>query len=52
VIAPASRLMRARSVVFYDNEYARKVNAALYRTCDVVCSPRCYRDDAGSHHVR
>ena len=52
VIAPASRLMRGRSVVFYDNEDPRKVNAAVYRTCDVFCSPRCYRDDAGSHHVR
>ena len=52
VVAPVSKLVRGRSVVLYDNEAARTVNKTVYRLCDVFCSPRCYQDDAGPHHVR
>ncbi len=51
-IAPAGRLMRTPSVVFYDTEFARVTNRWVYPMATYVVTPQAYLDDIGSNQVR
>jgi len=47
-----ARLVGARSVVFYDTEHAALIKRLAYPFADVVCTPDCYRGDAGPRQCR
>jgi hypothetical protein len=51
-IAPAAKLLKARSVVFYDTEMAAITNRFVYPLADAVCTPECYRGSAGPRQIR
>ena len=51
-IALAGRALTARTVIFYDTEMARITNWFAYPLADFVCTPSCYREDVGDHHIR
>ena len=41
-----------RSVIFYDTEHATLIRQLAFPFADTVCTPRCFRGDAGADHVR
>lgn len=47
-----SKLVNARSVVFYDTEHARIITGLAYPFADVICTPDCYADTIGRQQVR
>lgn len=51
-IALAGRALPAKTVIFYDTEMARATNWFAYPLADFVCTPSCYQEDVGDHHVR
>lgn len=51
-IAPAGRLMRTPSVVFYDTEFARVTNRWVYPMAKFVVTPNSYLDDIGKNQRR
>ncbi|MEM6621891.1 MAG: hypothetical protein AAF674_06645 [Pseudomonadota bacterium] len=51
-IALAGRLTRRRTIVFYDNETTHRLNWIVCRLVDAWISPRAYRHDYGSKHLR
>ena len=51
-IAIAGRFMPARTVVYYDNETARIVNAVVSRLCDAYMTPVSFVGDMGRAHRR
>ncbi|HSM02051.1 MAG TPA: DUF354 domain-containing protein [Acidimicrobiia bacterium] len=51
-IAPAGRLLRIPSVVFYDTENAGRTNRWVYPMASAVCTPDCYQGPVrGRHHT-
>ncbi len=51
-IAIAGRFMKAKTIVYYDNETARIVNAVVSRLCDAYMTPVSFVGDMGRAHRR
>lgn len=50
-IALAGKLLSSRTVIFYDTEMAKATNWFAYPLADRVCTPDCYQEPVGRHHV-
>lgn len=50
--AHVSKLVGARSVVFYDTEHATIIKKLAYPFADAIYTPECYRDEIGPKQVR
>jgi len=52
VIALAGQFMRAKPLVFHDNEDPRLLNRTICRLSDLYAVPQSFRDDVGRNMVR
>ena len=50
--APAGRILRIPSVVFYDTEIASLTNFIVYTLCDEFITPSSYRKSLGKKNIR
>lgn len=50
-IALAGKVLRSKTVVFYDTEMATVTNWFVYPLADAVCTPTCYQKRVGRNHV-
>ncbi len=50
--AHVSKLVRAKSVVFYDTEHAKIITSLAYPFADVICTPECYDQRIGRRQIR
>lgn len=50
-IAPAGKLLRVPSIVFYDTEFATRTNRFVYPMATAVCTPDCYEGRVRGSHV-
>jgi len=50
-IAPAGRLLRVPSVVFYDTEFASMTNRVVYPLATHVVTPDCYAEPVNGDHI-
>lgn len=50
-IAPAGRLLRIPSVVFYDTEFATRTNRWVYPMATAVVTPDCYQGRVRGRHI-
>lgn len=51
-IALGGLLTRTPAVILYDTEVAPLTNSFAYPLAHRICTPQCYRGDAGPRHVR
>lgn len=50
--AHVAKVVRARSVIFYDTEHAELIQKLAFPFADVIYTPDCYTRDVGSKQVR
>lgn len=50
--AHISKLVNAKSIVFWDTEHALRAHLITLPFVDVICSPESYKEDYGSKHIK